>query len=86
VSVLVLKGEDATRPLAERVANFVSGLSDKLLVLDAADAELTGISHSTRALVSPVVLAALLERVSTHLEVLRDHPLTTRRYYRRMAY
>jgi fructoselysine-6-phosphate deglycase len=86
VSVLVLKGEDATRPLAERVERFVSGLTDKLLVLDAAEAELPGISPSTRALVSPVVLAALLERVSAHLEVLRDHPLTTRRYYRRMAY
>jgi fructoselysine-6-phosphate deglycase len=36
--------------------------------------------------VSPVILSALLERVSAHLEVLRDHPLTTRRYYRRMAY
>ena len=33
-----------------------------------------------------MILAALLERVSAHLEVLRDHPLTTRRYYRRMAY
>jgi fructoselysine-6-phosphate deglycase len=86
VSVLLLKGEDATRPLAERVERFVSALTDKLLVLDAAEVELPGISQSTRALVSPVVLAALLERVSAHLEVLRDHPLTTRRYYRRMAY
>jgi len=32
------------------------------------------------------VLAALLERLSAHLEVLRDHPLTTRRYYKRVAY
>jgi len=86
VSVLLLKGEDATRPLAERVERFVSGLTDKVLVLDAADVELPGISQTTRALVSPVILAALLERVSAHLEVLRDHPLTTRRYYRRMAY
>ncbi len=86
VSVLLLKGEDATRPLGERVERFVSGLTDKVVVLDAAEVELPGISQSTRALVSPVVLAALLERVSAHLEVLRDHPLTTRRYYRRMAY
>jgi fructoselysine-6-phosphate deglycase len=86
VSVLLLKGEDATRPLAERVESFVSGLTDKLLVLDSADVELPGISPTTRALVSPVVLSALLERVSAHLEVLRNHPLTTRRYYRRMAY
>jgi fructoselysine-6-phosphate deglycase len=39
-----------------------------------------------RALVSPVVIATVLERLSAHLEVLRDHPLTTRRYYRRIAY
>ena len=86
VSVLLLKGEDTTRPLAERVERFVSGLTNKLLVLDTADVELPAISRSTRALVSPVILSALLERVSAHLEVLRDHPLTTRRYYRRMAY
>ena len=86
VSVLLLKGEDPTRPLADRVERFTSGLTDKLLVLDAADVELPGISRATRALVSPVILAALLERVSAHLEVMRDHPLTTRRYYRRMAY
>ena len=86
VSVLLLKGEDATRPLVDRVERFVSGLTDKVLVLDTAQVELSGISQTTRALLSPVVLAALLERVSAHLEVLRDHPLTTRRYYRRMAY
>lgn len=86
VSVLVLKGEDASRPLADRVERFVSGLTDKLIVLDTANADLPGISRRTRALVSPVLLAALLERVSAHLEVLREHPLTTRRYYRRTAY
>lgn len=86
VSVLLLKGEDAARPLADRVERFVSGLTESLHVLDTASVELPGISPATRGLVSPVVLSALLERVSAHLEVLRDHPLTTRRYYRRMAY
>jgi fructoselysine-6-phosphate deglycase len=37
-------------------------------------------------MLSPVLLATVLERVSAHLEVLRDHPLTTRRYYKRVAY
>jgi fructoselysine-6-phosphate deglycase len=86
VSVLLLKGEDATRPLAERVERFVSGLTDRLLVVDSAGVALPGISQSTLGLVSPVVLAAMLERVSAHVEALRDHPLTTRRYYRRVAY
>lgn len=86
VSVLLLKGEDSTRPLADRVERFASGLTDRVIVLDTADVELPGISAQTRGLVSPAILSALLERVSAHLEVLRDHPLTTRRYYRRMAY
>ena len=34
----------------------------------------------------PALLATVLERVSAHLEVMRDHPLTTRRYYRAMTY
>ena len=86
VSLLLLKGEDASRPVADRVEQFAAGLTDKVRVLDTAEVELAGISRRTRQLISPVVLAALLERVSAHLEVIRDHPLTTRRYYRRMAY
>ncbi len=86
VSVVVLKGEDATRPLLERVEKFVPTVSSSMLVLDSADAELAGVPQRVRALVSHVVLATLLERVSAHLEVLRDHPLTTRRYYKRVQY
>ncbi|HEX3003100.1 MAG TPA: SIS domain-containing protein [Angustibacter sp.] len=86
VSVILLKGEDASRPLAERVEKFAPQYTDKVWVLDTADVDLPGVSPDVRALVSPAVLAALLERVSAHLEVLRDHPLTTRRYYKRVAY
>jgi fructoselysine-6-phosphate deglycase len=86
VSVMVFKGEDAARALSERVERFVSTVSDRLLVLDAAQLTLPGISPRLRALLSPVLLAAAMERVSAHLEVLRDHPLTTRRYYKRVAY
>ena len=86
VSVIVLKGEDPSRPLAERVERFAAAYTDKLSVLDAAAFPLPGISERVRGLISPVVLATLLERVSAHLEVIRDHPLTTRRYYRRVAY
>lgn len=86
VSVMLLKGEDEARPLAERVEAFVPRFSEKLIVLDSKDAVLPGISERTRALISPVVLASMLERVSAHLEVIRDHPLTTRRYYKQMEY
>jgi fructoselysine-6-phosphate deglycase len=86
VSVMVFKGEDGSRPLTERVEKFVPQYTDDVWVLDTAEVDLPGITQETRSLISPVVLAALLERLSAHLEVLRDHPLTTRRYYKRVAY
>ncbi len=86
VSVILFKGEDATRPLIERVASFVPSYTDKVAVLDTRDFALPGLSDEARGLVSPIVLATVLERVSAHLEVMRNHPLTTRRYYKRVAY
>ena len=86
VSVLVFKGEDPCRPLTERVERFLPPYTDKVTVLDTAEVALPGVDAATRALISPVLLAALLERLSAHLEVVRDHPLTTRRYYKRVPY
>ncbi|RWL83496.1 MAG: SIS domain-containing protein [Mesorhizobium sp.] len=86
VSVVLFKGEDSARPLTDRVEKFAPTYTDKLTVLDTARFELPGISPDVRALVSPIVLATALERVSAHLEVIRNHPLTTRRYYKRVAY
>jgi fructoselysine-6-phosphate deglycase len=86
VRLLLLKGEDAARPLTDRVSAFAAKYTERLEIVDAADVELPGLSDEVRALVSPAVLATLLERVSAHLEVKRDHPLTTRRYYKRVAY
>ena len=58
----------------------------RLTVIDTAEYPTLGLSAELRALMSPAFLATMLERVSAHLEVLRDHPLTTRRYYRRVQY
>ncbi|WP_251554252.1 SIS domain-containing protein [Neobacillus muris] len=86
VSVLLFKGEDETRPLTDRVQNFAEVYTDQLEIFDTKDYELPGISEEVRSYLSPVVLATLLERVSCHLEKERNHPLTTRRYYRRVKY
>lgn len=86
VSVLLFKGEDASRPLAERVERWVPTVTDRLTVIDTARFALPGVSADVRALIPHVLIATVLERVSAHLEVLRDHPLTTRRYYRRIEY
>jgi fructoselysine-6-phosphate deglycase len=86
VSLILLKGEDQYRPLADRVEAFAHDKTDRLTVFDTAGEELPGISPATRALISPIVLATMLERVSDHLARRRNHPLATRRYYRRTAY
>lgn len=86
VSVMLFMGEDAGRGLVERVGRFVPSMTDKVTVFDTATVALPGVSAAVRALISQVVIATLTERVSAHLEVLRDHPLTTRRYYRRLDY
>lgn len=85
-SLLVFKGEDEARALVDRVERWAPQISRNVKVLDTAAHELPGVSPQVRAMVSPVVLATLLERLSAHLEVLRDHPLTVRRYYRRTEY
>jgi fructoselysine-6-phosphate deglycase len=86
VAVVLLAGEDAGRPLADRVAKFVPGVGGELFVIDTKSFPLQGIGEATRALISPVVLATVLERLSIHIEALTGHPLTTRRYYKRMDY
>jgi fructoselysine-6-phosphate deglycase len=86
VSVILFKGEDETRVLAERVENFAPAYTDKLSVFDTAALALPGVPDRVRALISPVLLATIFERVSAHHEVKRDHPLTTRRYYKRVSY
>jgi fructoselysine-6-phosphate deglycase len=86
VSVLLFKGEDTARPLVDRVERFARERTGKVHVLDTRDYPLAGLSDRTRALVSPMVLATVLERISAHLEVITDHPLTTRRYYRKVSY
>jgi fructoselysine-6-phosphate deglycase len=86
VSVMLFKGEDAARPLLDRAEKFARTYTDKVSVIDTSQFELPGISSDVRALISQVLLATVLERASAHLEVIRNHPLTTRRYYKRVAY
>ena len=45
-----------------------------------------GISDEFRPLLSPVVMAAVLQRISKNIEVITDHSLDIRRYYRKESY
>jgi fructoselysine-6-phosphate deglycase len=85
VSCLLFKGEDGSAPLVDRVEQFLETYGAKSIVLDTASIA-PGMSDQIRSMISPIVLATVLERVSAHLEVIRDHPLTTRRFYRQVSY
>jgi fructoselysine-6-phosphate deglycase len=85
-SVVLLTNEDPTRPLLDRVEAFARRYTEHVLVLDPAGYPAPGVSATTRALISPVILACVLERVDAYLEHIRQHPLTTRRYYNKVGY
>ena len=85
-SVVLFMGEDATRPLTERVKNFVPRISSKFTIFDTKDYKLQGISLKYRAYLSPLVMDAVCERITMHLEDLLKHPRQIRRYYRKLDY
>lgn len=84
--VLLMKGEDKTRPLMDRAERFLERICEKITVFDTADYELEGISKEFRGLLSPLVMNAACRRISANLERERRHPLDIRRYYRRLNY
>lgn len=86
VSLILFRGADPYDALAERVANFAPQYTDNFTVLDIRDFAPGDLSDEMCALLSPAMMATVLERLSAHLEALRDHPLVTRRYYKRVAY
>lgn len=85
-SMLLFYGEDETEPLMERVENFAKTLTDDISVFNTKEVELPFTDPEFRKIVSPLVIYAITERLSCHLERVRNHPLTIRRYYRQFDY
>ena len=86
VCMTLLLTEGPTRVLDERVKEFAVRHTKKLTCFDTADYDLPGISPEFRRWLSPVVMAAVLQRVSKNLEQITGHSLDIRRYYRKETY
>ena len=86
VPMILLYGEDETEPLMDRVKAFASNITDDINIFNTADVELPFTDPLFRKIVSPLVVYAITERLSCHIERVRNHPLTTRRYYRQFDY
>lgn len=85
-SVFLLIGEDATRPVMERVRAFSERVSQDVTVVDTRDFALPGIATEHRALLSPLMMSVALQRYSSHLGDVRGHSLDLRRFYRVVDY
>ena len=86
VCLTLLLTEGPTRVLDERVKDFAMRHTSKLTCFDTKDYELPGISAEFRKYLSPVVMAAVLQRISKNLEEITGHSLDIRRYYRKETY
>ncbi len=84
--VTVFLGEDAERPLAERVARFLPRVCCNYTLIDTKDYPLKGISQKYRGSISHLVMHAITQRIDAHLEQINCHPMVIRRYYRQFDY
>ena len=71
-SIMLFYGEDETRPLMDRVYNFASKVSKEISIFDSKDIELP-LKPEHRKFVSPLVIYAITERLSCHIERVRNH-------------
>ncbi len=86
IPVILIKGEDITRPEMERVEKFVNTISAKVSVFDTKKFKMEGIRQEFRGMLAPIAMRSAFQRVNVHLEYFRRHPLAIRRYYRRLDY
>jgi fructoselysine 6-phosphate deglycase len=84
--VFLFKGEDASRPIVERVERFCKKYTEHLVIYDSKDYEMKGIDPEVRAIVSPMILSSAVDRFAEHLSIWRNHPLSTRRYMWKSEY
>jgi len=84
--IVLMKGEDPSRPLMDRVERFCKKYTERLFIYDSADYEMPGIDPAIRAIVAPQVVQSALRRISDRLAVWHNHPLSTRRYMWKTEY
>lgn len=86
IPVILIKGEDKTRPEMDRVEKFVNRVSSKVTVFDTKKFALPGIDEEFRGVLSPIVMRSAFMRLNVHLEHCRRHPIDIRRYYKALKY
>ncbi|NUW31630.1 SIS domain-containing protein [Nonomuraea sp. SMC257] len=87
VPVIVLLGEDATRPMGARAVSFLERYNQRNHVVDGASLSLPGVPARLRATVGSFVMASCVTaRLAQHFEAFSGRPLSERRYMWRVEY
>jgi fructoselysine 6-phosphate deglycase len=84
--IVLMKGEDPSRPLIDRVERFCKKCTERVFIYDSADYAMPGIDPRIRPIVGPQVVQQALRRISDRLAVWHNHPLSTRRYMWKTEY
>jgi fructoselysine-6-P-deglycase FrlB-like protein len=85
-SLIVFQGEDAARPLTERVIRFAERHGTHVFVIDSREFPLTGVPEHLRGDVSAIALGVLGTRLADHREAATGHSLDERRYMHKVEY
>ena len=86
IPLVLLLGEDPSRPLMERVDRFCKKYTERLVIYDSRDFAMPGIAKDIRAIVAPYVMQSALQRMAERLAVWHAQPLSTRRYMWKTEY
>ncbi|ESQ88112.1 SIS domain-containing protein [Asticcacaulis benevestitus] len=86
VPVILMLGEDASRPLTERALTFCQRFTSRTIVYDSRDLPMPGIDPIVRPMLAPYVLGIAVERIAAHLAEWHKQPLSTTRYMGKLSY
>nr|WP_288827468.1 SIS domain-containing protein [uncultured Clostridium sp.] len=87
VPYLLLMNDGPTRPMDSRALTFLKRFDAKVTVLDAKDFGLsTHISASVAEYFNPMLISGVLRVYAEQLALVRNHPLTKRRYMWKLEY
>lgn len=86
VPFIIINGIGATRPLDERAYSFCKKYSEKIMLVDEAEFDMTGIAEEVREYFAPLLAGAVLRSLADEFAYQRGHDLSVRRYMWKMEY
>lgn len=83
--VIMMLGEDGSRPLAQRALDFLRHMTQEVLVFDSQQCCLP-VDETFRWILAPAVMMTVTKPLSKAFQTERNHDLAVRRFYRQMEY